>query len=290
MMKRFQYYRPENLDDALQLMVRFGPDARPLMGGTDLMVRLQKGHINPLAVVDLKRVSDIPDGITLDEHGERLTVGARSIIAELIEDPQVRRWFPALVEAASTVGSVQIRNRATLVGNICNGSPAADTVPPLMVYNASVTVASIAGTRIVPLREFFLGPGKTVCGASELVTAVEIPMQREPFGTGFGRLTRRRGVDLATINMACGIDAARITTFVFGAAGPTPIVAKDESGTLADPDTPAAVLNEQLRVLIAEASPITDVRASKAYRDAMLLTIGRRILRQAQARFQEQAG
>ena len=289
-MKRFQYYRPETLDDALQIMAQFGADARPLIGGTDLMVRIQKGHIDPLAVVDLKRVGNIADTITVDERGERVLVGARSIMAELIEDPAVRQYLPALVDAASTVGSVQIRNRATLVGNICNASPAADTVPVLMVYDASVTVAGSSGTRVVALREFFLGPGKTVCRSSEIVVSVEIPIPRAPFGGAFGRLTRRRGVDLATINMACGIDAEGNTTFVFGAAGPTPILATDVSGRLADPGLPAAERDERLKSLIGETSPISDVRAGKSYRAAMLLNIGRRVLRQALERYQTQAG
>ena len=289
-MKRFQYYRPETLDDALQIMARFGADARLLTGGTDLMVRIQKGHIDPLAVVDLKRVCNIADAITVDERGERVLVGGRSIMAELIEDPVVQKHFPALVDAAATVGSVQIRNRATLVGNICNASPAADTAPPLMVYNASITVAGTSGTRAVPLREFFLGPGKTVCRSSEIVVSVEIPIPRTPFGGAFGRLTRRRGVDLATINMACGIDAEKNTTFVFGAAGPTPILATDGSGRLADPDLPAVERDERLKSLIGETSPISDVRAGKSYRAAMLLNIGRRVLRQAQERYQAQAG
>jgi CO/xanthine dehydrogenase FAD-binding subunit len=189
------------------------------------------------------------------------------------------------------VGSIQIRNRATLVGNICNASPAADTVPPLMIYGASVVVAASgdggggeAGQHRISLRDFFLGPGKTACSPSELVVAVHIPVPQEPFGSAFGRLTRRRGVDLATINMACSIDAEGLTTFVFGAAGPTPILARDETGELADADLSQSRQDELLRSLLEKTSPISDVRSGKEYRQAMLLTIGRRVLRQAQAR------
>jgi carbon-monoxide dehydrogenase medium subunit len=263
--------------------------ARPLLGGTDLLVRIQRGQAEPEAVVDLKRVRDIDDRIEIE--GGITSIGARAVLSDLVRHERMRTTYPALVEAASIVGSIQIRNRATLVGNICNASPAADTVPPLMIYGASVVVAGSsngghgeAGRRRVPLQDFFLGPGKTVCSPSELVVAVHVPVPQEPFGSAFGRLTRRRGVDLATINMACSIDAEGLTTFVFGAAGPTPILARDETGELADADLPQSRQDELLQSLLEKTSPISDVRSGREYRQAMLLTIGRRVLRQAQAR------
>jgi CO/xanthine dehydrogenase FAD-binding subunit len=276
-------------------MDRFGAQARPLLGGTDLMVRIQKGQAEPEAVVDLKRVRDIGERIETEET--TTSIGARVVLSDLVQNERMRTTYPALVEAASIVGSIQIRNRATLVGNICNASPAADTVPPLMAYGASVEVAvsnpaeeSAFSRRQIPLRDFFLGPGKTVCSPSELVIAVHIPVPRQPFGAAFGRLTRRRGVDLATINMACSIDAAGLTTFVFGAAGPTPILAGDESGELADGELPKSRQDELLRSLLENTRPISDVRSGREYRQAMLLTIGGRVLRQAQERRQTQAG
>ena len=294
-MRNYKYLRPETLDEALSIMEQFGAQARPLLGGTDLMVRIQKGQAEPAAVVDLKRVRDIEARIDFEEGMTQ--IGARVVLSDLVRHDRIRTTYPALVEAASIVGSIQIRNRATLVGNICNASPAADTVPPLMIYGASVVVAGSsggghgeAGQRRVPLRDFFLGPGKTVCGPSELVVAVHIPVPQPPFGSAFGRLTRRRGVDLATINMACSIDADGLTTFVFGAAGPTPILVGDESGELADADLPQSRQDGLLQSLIEKTSPISDVRSGREYRQAMLLTIARRVLRQAQARRQVQAG
>jgi len=287
-MKSFQYLRPETLTDALAMLGKFGDGAKPLLGGTDLMVRIQKGQADPNAVIDLKRVQDISSSI--EAGAGMITVGARVVLSDLVRNEHIQKFFPALVDAASTVGSIQIRNRATLVGNICNASPAADTVPALMVYGASVTVAGTEGKRSVPLKDFFLGPGKTVCGPLELVISVQIPIPGEPFGAAFGRLTRRRGVDLATINLACGIDAKSITTFVFGAVGPTPIIASDESGNLARTDLPESQRDEILKSLIQQTSPISDVRAGKKYRLAMLLSIGRRILFQARQRHGLQAG
>lgn len=287
-MKSYQYLRPETLNNALAMLVQFGDGAKPLLGGTDLIVRIQKGQADLNAVIDMKRVQDISSFIEAG-HG-MITVGALVVLSDLVRNEHIQKFFPALVDAVSTVGSIQIRNRATLVGNICNASPAADTVPVLMVHGASVTVAGTEGKRNVPLKDFFLGPGKTVCRPSELVISVQIPLPGEPFGTAFGRLTRRKGVDLATINLACGIDAKSITTFVFGAVGPTPITASDESGNLARTDLPELQRDEILKSLIHQTSPISDVRASKKYRQAMMLSIGRRVLFQAQQRYGSQAG
>ena len=287
-MKSFQYLRPERLSEAISIMEGFGSGARPLLGGTDLMVRIQKGQTDPDAVVDLKRVRDIEATIGVDAG--KITVGARMVLSDLVRHADIQEHYPALVEAASVVGSIQIRNRATLVGNICNASPAADTVPPLMAYSASILVAKAGGRQEVSLEKFFLGPGKTVCGPTELVVAVQIPVPRQPFGCAFGRLTRRRGVDLAIINMACAIDADGITTFAFGAAAPTIIIARDETGELARADLPESQRDELLQSLIDKTSPISDVRSGGEYRRAMLLTIGRRVLWQAQQRRRARAG
>jgi CO/xanthine dehydrogenase FAD-binding subunit len=287
-MKSFQYLRPETLNDALVMLGQFSDGAKPLLGGTDLITRIQKGQADLNAVIDLKRVQDISSSI--EAGTDMITVGARVVLSDLVRNKHIQKFFPALVDTASTVGSIQIRNRATLVGNICNASPAADTVPALIVYRASVMVAGTEGKRSVPLKDFFLGPGKTVCKSSELVISVQIPLPGKPFGAAFGRLTRRKGVDLATINMACGIDAKSITTFVFGAVGPTPITTSDESGNLARTDLPESQREDILKSLIHQTSPISDVRAGKNYRQAMLLSISRRVLFQAQRRYHLQVG
>ena len=161
-MTRFQYVRPGTRDTALAILTESGPAARLLAGGTDVMVRVRSGHIRPGVIVDIKRIDDLDAGIT--QVGQVLRIGARCTMTELLADPRVRGSFPALVEAAAVVGSVQIRNRATLAGNLCNASPAADTAPALLVYGAVVNTIGIAGERHVPMAEFFKGPGQTVLG------------------------------------------------------------------------------------------------------------------------------
>jgi carbon-monoxide dehydrogenase medium subunit len=196
-------------------------------------------------------------------------------------DDRIRRHFPALVEAASVVGSVQIRNRATLAGNICNASPAADTAPALLVYGALVNLIGATGSRRVPLTEFFTGPGRTVMQEGELVESIDLPIPPHPAGAAFGRVTRRYGVDLATINLCCRIDASGETRFAYGAVGPRPFLVTDSRGVLADARASADAKTAALHELIGQASPISDVRGGREYRLAMLDVMSRRALQAA---------
>jgi len=172
---------------------------------------------------------------------------------------------------------VQIRNRASLTGNICNASPAFDTGPALLVHDASIVLAGRAGERRMPVVDFVLGPRRTELRPGELATAVEIPLPAAPLRQKFARLTRRRGVDLATLSLCCSVGATR-TRFAFGAVAPRPFLVDDDSGVLADPSSSERDRDEVLRAMTAQASPITDIRGGADYRQAMLLVLARRAL------------
>jgi CO/xanthine dehydrogenase FAD-binding subunit len=277
-MNTFQYVRPETVEEVLALLDEYGSAARLLTGGTDLLGQLRKGKASPQLVIDLKRVRNLRADIV--ETGSYLEIGALTVLTDVIQNEQVQRYFPALAEAARTVGSVQIRNRATLTGNICNASPAADTAPVLLVYGARINVRGVNGSRRVPLSEFFVGPGQTVLQRGEIVASIELPRPQTPVGAAFTRLTRRRGVDLATINVCCLVEVA-VTRFAYGAVGPRPLLVADESGRLADPTADEQIKEQLLKQLIGRASPITDVRASREYRLAMLFVLSRRALQTA---------
>jgi carbon-monoxide dehydrogenase medium subunit len=279
-MYAFAYARPATLAEALVLLETHGPDARLLAGGTDLVVGLRSGAIRPAVVIDLKRIAELRPAIR--EDGGVVTVSATTVMADLVGDDRVRRHFPALVEAADVVGSVQIRNRATLAGNICNGSPAADTAPPLLVYGAVVVVAGPGGTRRVPIDDFIVGPGETALQRGELVTAIELPAPDRPLGTAYTRLTRRRGTDLASVTLCCSVDGAGVTRLAYGSVGPRALLVVDESGVLADPAAPAAAKAPVLERVFAAASPSRrSLRASPEYRLAMLRVLGARALQTA---------
>jgi CO/xanthine dehydrogenase FAD-binding subunit len=283
----FDYVRPRTVAEATGILHDQDETARVLCGGTDLLVGLRHHTLTPRVVVDIKGCQDLPAGIGYSET--RLCVGATTVMSRLAGDADVRRAFPALVDAMNTVGSIQIRNRATLAGNIANASPAADTVPPMLIHEALVTTAGPGGERRVPLEKFILGPRLTALQPGEIITAVELPLPSGPLGTAFARMTRRRGVDLATVNLACSVDEAGITRLACGAAAPRAFTAVDESGTLADPAATAEQKHAILDRLLQSAAPISDVRGSRDYRMAMLRVLSTRAVRQAIQRLHRHA-
>lgn len=276
----FGYARPESLPEALELV---GAGARPLAGGTDLLVGLRKGKFTADRVVDLKAITELQPAIYQTRGGWEITAG--TVMSDIVDHPGVRARYPALVQAASAVGSIQIRNRATLAGNVCNASPAADTAPPLLVYDASVVVAGADGERTISLVDFFVGPGQTALLPGELVTRLVLPPPTR--SAAFARLTRRRGVDLATVSVCCGVGDDGSVRFALGAAGPRPLVVEDTSGTLADPAAPEGDVSGRIGELLAVATPISDVRAGADYRRAMLEVLAHRTLEAALAQREE---
>lgn len=262
-----------------------GRDARLLAGGTDLTVGLRHGHLRTDVVIDLKRIDDLRADIRID--GPDLRISAGTTMTDLISYLKADALFPALQDAADVVGSIQIRNRATLVGNICNASPAADTVPVMAAMNAAVEVASPSGTRTQPLVDFIQGNRQIDLARGEIVTAVRIAMDQARRGCAFDRITRRRGVDLATANLCCTVGADKVAVFAFGSVAPRPLVVRSDEGILFDGAASAAERADVLKSLCAAATPISDVRASAEYRSAMLYVMAERSLLRAMKRLQE---
>lgn len=282
-MRSFAYERPDRLADAIAILADAGERARLLAGGTDLIIRLRDGSIRPDVVVDVKRVADVDDAIR--ESDGRLVIGGRTTMTDIAAHPTVRRLFTGLSESAAVVGSVQIRNRATLAGNIGNASPAADTVPSLLVHDATVVVRGPDGERRIPVDDVFVRSGVTTIGRDEVITSIELPLPSGASGSAHQRRTRRRGHDLASVTLACTVTADGSARIAFGSVGPRPLLRIDESGVLADRtrsgDERAAALDR----LLADAAPSpTSMRASPDYRLAMLRVLGRRAVDAALAR------
>lgn len=273
------YYQPGTRAEALAALGAEAEGARVMVGGTDLLVALRHHALEPSLLIDIKTVSDLPAPISVDDDG--ITVGPTLTMSDLIAHPRVQEWYPALVEAARTVGSVAIRNRASLIGNVCNGSPAADTAPPLLVHNASATIASPAGDRVVSLTEFFLAPRRTLCAAGQLVASLRLPRPTAGSGSAFLRMTRRRGVDLATVSVAAYVDDEQCVTLGLGAVGPKPLLSHRSAPV--DLDSPGDLM-AAIDELLAVSSPIADVRASREYRVAMLRVLARRAVLSASDR------
>ena len=278
-MRAFVYERPTVLADAVALLAERGDDARLLAGGTDLIIRLRDRSIEPAVVVDVKGIAELDADIrTLDDGG--LRIGARTTMTAIAADPRIRDDHEALAEAASVVGSVQIRNRATLAGNICNASPAADTAPALLVDGATVVVAGPDGPRRIPIDAFFVRSGVTALRPGELVTAIELPRPPRPRGSVHVRRTRRRGHDLASVTLTVAVSSDGVTRLAYGSLGPRPVVVEDGTGVLADPASPERTKMERLEALFVDASPSPrSMRASPEYRLAMLHVLGLRAVR-----------
>ncbi|HVM29733.1 MAG TPA: FAD binding domain-containing protein [Candidatus Limnocylindrales bacterium] len=271
-MRRFAYARPTDLAAAIALLAEHGPDARVLAGGTDLVIGLRNRVQAPAVVVDVKRVPELAPSI--GEQDGALRISAGTTMTDLLESPRVARHFPALAEAASIVGSIQIRNRATLVGNQCNASPAADTAPPLLVYGAVLSIHGPTGERRLPLDQFFVRSGVTVLQYGELVTAVWLPLPEDRTGSAFRRRTRRRGHDLASVTLAVSVSEQGRTRLAFGSLGPRPLLF-EHAGTGEPP----------LEQWFTRAQPSArSLRADPEYRLAMLRVLAGRALAAARER------
>lgn len=279
-MNTFAYARPATIAEAVSLLGTHGTDARVLAGGTDLIIRLRDETLRPAVVVDLKGIAELRPGV--HEAGGYVSISATTVMTDIALNPIINRYFPALVEAATVIGSVQIRNRATLAGNICNASPAADSAPPLLVYGAEIVAVSSGGARRIPINEFFVRSGETTLRRGEFVTAIELPLPVRRMGAAHVRRTRRRGHDLASVTLCCAVNDAGVTRLAYGSVGPRPVLFVDESGVLADagaPDEAKAAIFERM---FADASPSPrSMRASPEYRLAMLRVLGRRALQLA---------
>ena len=279
-MKTFEYARPRTVGEAVALLDEHGSEAQLLAGGTDLVIELRNGWKEPKVVVDLKRIEELRPSVT--EDGGYISISASTVMTDIAEDPKVQKFFPALVESAVVVGSVQIRARATLAGNVCNGSPAADTAPPLLVYGAVVEIAGPDGVRRMSIDDFIVGPGKVALGRAELVTAIELPIPHRPIGAAYTRLTRRRGTDLASITLCCGVDSDGMTRLAYGSVGPRAVLLTEETGLLANPDASDEAKAGTLDEMFMGASPsLRSMRASPDYRRGMLRVLGGRALRTA---------
>ncbi len=280
----FDYVRAKTPDEAAHLLKEHGEAARLLMGGTDLFVRMRDGFIRPQIVVDVKHLPGMGE-ISYDD-GAGLTIGAAATMNEVARHADVQAHYPLLAESANAVASYQLRNRATLGGNLCNGSPAADTAPAVLALEGQIILYGPTGEREAPASEFFLGPRQTAMQAGELMTAIRFPA---PPANSIGRylkLGRNKAGDLAIAGVAVfGFpDAATAAGYRFRIAlasvAPVPLRALEAEEVLAANPPGEAAFALAAEEAMKAASPIDDVRASAAYRKAMVRTLTLRGLRE----------
>lgn len=261
-MKEFDYYQPKTIAEASELRARYGKAAVLLNGGTDVVIQLREKLIAPDAVIDIKHIPGL-DQITFDKQNG-LVIGACATVASISADENVKKYYPFLAEAAESIGSKQVRNRATCIGNIVNASPLCDTGTPLYALNAVVLLESASGKREVPITEFITFVRKTVLKEDELVTAIRVPYVEGVKGV-FTKVARRKEVDLSTI---CGTVVKDGNGFriALGAVAPTPVRLPKTEALISGKPLTDALIDEAAKLAQTEVSPIDDVRASKAYR------------------------
>lgn len=270
-MRQFEYLQPTTVRQAVNLLQQYGDRARVAAGNTDLLIRIKRGVDKPACLIGLGRIQGL-EGITIDASGT-LRLGAMATMRMIERSPIIRQGWMAVAEAASVLGSVQIRNLATIGGNICNASPSADTVPALVALGAQVLLVGPTGSRTVPLYEFFRGPGLTWLRPAELLVEVQVPPLPAHAGCAYARYALRAGPDCALVGVAAYIECSPRSNLcqgarlVLGAVAPTVIRAPRAEAVLADQDPKTDhVLREVAAVAEQEARPISDVRASAEYR------------------------
>ena len=291
-MKYFDYFEPTTLSEASSLLTYYGKDAKILAGGTDLLVRMKRQVLTPRYLINLKRISGL-DTITVSDGA--LRIGALATIRAVHTSSVVREHWGVVAEAAQKMASMQVRNLATIGGNLCNAAPSADMAPALIGLGASVRIVGPSGERTVGLEEFFVGPGATVLGEGEILTELIVSRPRPKTGAVYIKYAIRKAMDIALVGVAVvttldasskRLDDVRV---VLGAVAPTPLRARRTEEVLRGRAVPLedVALGEAAEIAMEEAKPISDVRASEYYRRKLVGVLVRRATSQALERASE---
>jgi xanthine dehydrogenase FAD-binding subunit len=297
-MRRFRFSRIESLDELLAWKARFGAEARPIAGGTDLIVAMREGgpDLPPLEVGDITGTRELK-GIRIEgngsgEGGRAFRVGPLATHAEIAASSETRKWAGLLAAAASEVGSPQIRNRGTIGGNICNASPCADTVPPLIALGATLTLRSRRGARDVPLEDAILGPYRTVIAADEVLTDIRFPEPEEGSGSSFIKLGRRNALSISRMSIAVtahldGHGLLKSVRIAGGSIAPTPRRFRAVEEFVEGKEPTEALLEAAGNEMITEMIKITGRRWSTPYKEPVVASLLKRAIRQAIVRGEE---
>jgi len=276
------YESPKTIADAVKLLAAHGEKARPLSGGTDLIIQLRAGTRRPEFVVDVKQIPELHQISFSMQHGLRL--GAAVSCIELHENADMRRSYPGLTEAAHLIGSLQIQSRASVGGNLCNGSPAGDATPALIALNAKARIVGPSGERVVPVETFITSPGRTVLKPGELLVEFIIDAPARHSSDAYLRFIPRNEMDIAVVGVGValtldlGDDRVVDARIALGAVGPTPIFAAEASKSLIGKKLDDAAVENAGRLAISVATPIDDMRGTAEFRRHVVGVLTRRAL------------
>jgi CO/xanthine dehydrogenase FAD-binding subunit len=283
---KFEYIAPRTVQGVLSLLAEKGEGARVMAGGTDLLIRMRYGRVKPQTIIGLERIEELKTIRFQPDIG--LTIGAMARLAEVASHPDIQKYYPAVAYAAGETANVQVRNMGTVAGNLCNAAPSADNAPTLMALGAEVALAGPSGLRRLPLDQFFKGPGLTALTPGEIMTSIVVPYPPAHSGSSYQHLSARGKVDIAAV--CVGVMAAfdgqtcREVRIVLGAVAPVPLRASTAEAVLKGQSWTSELLWRAGDQAGKEAKPISDVRASAAYRAKMVPVLTRRALAEAQIR------
>jgi carbon-monoxide dehydrogenase medium subunit len=278
----FEYIKPDSLEAASKFLAENAGVARPFMGGTDVFVRMRDGIWKEMYLVDVKGLDGMNE-ISFDAS-RGISIGAAVCNNKISTHPDIRKHYPILAEAADSCASYQLRNRATMVGNICNASPAGDTIGACLLLDGRLSVHGVQGEREVSLDGFFKGPGETVLEAGDIVTAIHFPLPPDGFVGKYLKHGRNKASDLAIVGVtAIGYphsDAPSGFQFrlALASVAPTPIEVKEVTSMLAEAEISAEKISKASHAAMDAVSPIDDVRGSAKYRKMMVRNLTRRAL------------
>jgi len=284
-MQALDYQAPATLDQAVAILSEHGASARILAGGTDLIIQHRERRRQVGVMVDVKAIPELTAMGWTASGGLRL--GAAVPCIRIYRDPEVGRRYPALIDSASLIGGMQIQSRASIGGNLCNSSPAADSIPTLISLGAVCHIAGPRGQRTIPVEQFCTGPGANVLEADELLVALELPQPAARSGAAFERFIPRNEMDIAVVNAAASVvlsadggtfEAARVAV---GAVAPTPLHVAAADAALAGKPVSAATIAAAADAVRAAARPITDMRGSTAQRRHLAGVLATRVLNTA---------
>lgn len=285
-MRRFEYLEAHTLRQAIGMLQRHGAEARIVAGSTDFLVRWRAGFWHPDYVVNIQHVPGMGRVTYSARNGLRL--GALATIQTLEQHPAIRRHYPALAAAAASFAGVQVRNLATVGGNICNASPSGDTLPALIAYGAQCRLNGPGGERHVALEDLFTGPGRTVLAQDEILTEITLPRPAANTGSLYIKHSPRGAMDIATVGVASAVSLDRSgvctdASVVLGAVAPTPLRARGAESMLRGQRLDAELLQAAAEQAMAECSPIDDVRGTARYRREMVGVLTHRALERSGA-------
>ena len=288
-MRPIEYVAPTTVEEAVAALAEKGDAARPLAGGTDILVQMRGGRRAVDRIVDVKKIPDLNE-LSYDP-ASGLRVGAAVPCHRIYEDDAIAEAYPGLMDAATLIGGIQIQGRASLGGNLCNAAPSGDSIPALIAHNAVAEVAGPGGRRDVPVEDFCTAPGRTVLGPGEFLVAIRMPTPPANFGASYLRFIPRNEMDIAVAGAGASVvldgDTVTACRVALASVAPTPVLAEGAGAALVGTSASDEAIAAAAEAARAAAKPISDMRGTAEYRTHLVGVLTTRALRNAIQRAKE---